>query len=657
MRASLPGLLAALLLSWLPAGAEAAPQWTTCPDAAVVRCTTVDVPLDRSGAVPGTVSLRIARLRLRRADAPVLMYLSGGPGGAGVSEMLAVLGGLPEVISRYTVVGFDQRGTGRSGLIRCPEMQRDGRVRSASAAAACAARLGPRRAFYTTPDSVEDMEAIRAAIGAERVTLFGVSYGTELALAYSRAHPDRVDRMILDSVVDPDDVDPFGLAGFRAMPRTLRLLCPIRCRGVSADPAADLSRLTAALRAAPLRGRVFDARGRGRTRTLDPVGIADLLYDADYAPWMRAAVPAAVRAALEHRDAAPLLRLEAMAAPLAAPERAIDFSAGRYSTVCEETPLPWDPAAAPTDRAASATARAAALGPTAFAPFDAAVAFADEIELCLDWPAPFRPPPAPLGPYPAVPALLLQGGEDLRTPPSASAAVASRMARAQRVVVPGVGHAVLSADPSACGRRRLLAFLRGGRVAARCPRVPTGVPPAEVPPMRFGDLQPLPRMPLRTGRTLRALAVTVRDVAVAASIVVRGGGLRGGSFSIVGGGLILQRVVVVPGVRVTGHIRSTGAADFRIGGSAAAPGRIRLRPGGRLTGRLGGRPFQFPPRGAASAGARARAAATDAPRSAARPRATGLRTGTMPAVASVLRAAAASAVRAAASRRTFARLP
>src|SRR4051794_5446243 len=234
MRVFLPGLLAALFLLWLPAGAQAAPQWTTCPDAAVVRCTTIDVPLDRSAAVPGTIPLRVARLR--QADRPVLMYLSGGPGGAGVSEMLAVVGGLPEVASRFTVVGFDQRGTGRSGLIRCPEMQRDGRVRSTRAAAACAARLGPRRAFYTTPDSVEDMEAIRTAIGAERLTLFGVSYGTELALAYSRAHPDRVDRMILDSVVDPDDVDPFGLAGFRAMSRTLRLLCPLRCRGVTRDP-------------------------------------------------------------------------------------------------------------------------------------------------------------------------------------------------------------------------------------------------------------------------------------------------------------------------------------------------------------------------------------------------------------------------------------
>jgi pimeloyl-ACP methyl ester carboxylesterase len=583
--------VAALAALALPPRAGAAVAWQPCPDAVGARCAAVTVPLDRTGAVAGTVPLRVARLP--RPGAPVLMYLSGGPGGAGVMEMLSVVEGLPELARRFTVVGFDQRGTGRSAVIRCPEMQRDGRVRDTRAAARCAQRLGARRSFYTTPDSVEDMEAIRAAVGAERLTLFGISYGTELALAYARAHPDRVQRLLLDSVVDPDDRDPFGLAGLRAMPRTLAALCPARCRGISADPGADLAALTAALRAAPLRGRFYDAAGRGRTRTLEPTGVADLLYDADYAPWIRAAVPAAVRAALDNRDAAPLLRLEALAAPLAAPEPVRIFSAGRYATVCEETPLPWDAATPPADRAAVALAQATALGPAAFAPFDAAVAFADEIALCLEWPAPVRPPPAPApAAYPAVPALLLQGAEDLRTPPSASAAVAARLPRAQRVVVPGVGHAVVAADPSRCGQRRLLGFLAGRTAPARCPRVATGVPRADVPPLRFGELRPVPRLPGRVGRTVRALVATLQDVAVVASIALRGGGLRGGSYRVVGGqDLVLDGVVVVPGVRVSGRIRSSGAADLRIGGVKAARGHVRIGAGG-LQGELGGRVLQ-----------------------------------------------------------------
>src|SRR4029450_11945285 len=113
-----------------------------------------------------------------------------------VGDMVDVMYELPALARAYTVIGFDQRGTGASGVLRCPELERDGRLRSASAAEQCARRLGPKRAFYTTPDSVADMEAIRRAVGAPRLTLFGISYGTKLALAYAREHPDRVERLI-----------------------------------------------------------------------------------------------------------------------------------------------------------------------------------------------------------------------------------------------------------------------------------------------------------------------------------------------------------------------------------------------------------------------------------------------------------------------------
>ena len=74
------------------------------------------------------------------------------------------------------------------------------------------------------------MEAIRAELGVDKLTLFGISYGTELAIAYARAYPQHVERLILDSVVDYDDRDPFFTVGFRAMGPSLKSLCPLRCR-------------------------------------------------------------------------------------------------------------------------------------------------------------------------------------------------------------------------------------------------------------------------------------------------------------------------------------------------------------------------------------------------------------------------------------------
>jgi len=590
MRRAITAAVLALLL--LAAPAEGKVRWRDCPRIGGVQCATLPVPLDRSGATKGSIPLRIARVTLSRRRDRHLMYLSGGPGGAGVLEMAAVLNDVPRVVRDFTVLGFDQRGTGRSGLLRCRALERDERLRSTAAGEACARELGAARAFYTTPDSVEDMEAIRKAAGADKLTLFGISYGTQLALAYARAHPDRVERMILDSTVDPDDADPFGLAGLRAMGPTMRALCPEGCRGISADPAADLAALVARLRAAPLRGEWYGASGRRHRGTVRPTAISDLLYDADYNPAPRAGVPMAVRAALDHDDAGPLLRLLAASAGYATPSAPRDFSAARYGAVCEETPLPWPRGTPLADRFGVARARALALPPGAFHPFDAEVAFADEIELCLRWPDPGRPPQPPAGPYRAVPTLLLQGEEDLRTPPEASARVAARIPGAQRVSVPGVGHAVVAADPSGCGQRQLRRFLSGEPVRARCPRVPTGVPATAVPPTSLAQLPPATGLTGDVGRTVSAVDATLDFVAFALSpaldVLGEGGGLRGGSFRL-GRRLTLRGVVVVPGVRVTGRELPSGALRLRVGGGAAAPGRIEVSRRGRLEGRLGGR--------------------------------------------------------------------
>jgi pimeloyl-ACP methyl ester carboxylesterase len=596
-------LTAFVLVLAAPAVASADLRWKPCRGAAsAAACARLTVPLDRSGALPGTVPLRIGRFP-RSAGKPTLMYLSGGPGSGGLEEMASVADYVPALRKAYRVVGFDQRGTGHSGLLRCPRLERDPRLRSIAAGEDCARRLGPARTRYTTPDSVADMEAIREALGAERLTLFGISYGTELALAYVRAHPDRVERMILDSVVDPDDRDPFGLAGFRAMAPSLAALCPRGCRGVTEDPAGDLAALAARLRARPMRGYDVDARGRRHRRVLGPTALADLMYDADYNPPMRAGIPAAVRAAMAG-DPAPLLRLVAEGDTVAELPSPRSFSSARYATVCEETPLPWERGTPLGERLAEARRRAAALGPDAFAPFDLTTAAADEIGLCLRWPdVPSGATPAGSGPYPAVPTLILQGGEDLRTPPEGSAHVAAAIPGAQRVVVPGVGHGVVGGDPSDCGMRALRRFVAGAAAGGDCPRVPTGVPPAIPPPASLSRVAPAEGLRGRVGRTAAAVGMTIDDLAFAVSpafLAYSDGGLRGGSFAIRGGRLELRRLEAIRGVRVSGRA-GDGELRLRVTGPRAAHGRVRLTMDGLLRGRLGGRRVAVRLRSAASA--------------------------------------------------------
>src|SRR3954447_2126313 len=614
-RGALTALLSLAGLLALPHAAHAL-TWKACRDFKDIRCATLTVPLDRAGVDPGTVPLQIARTG--RTTGPALMYLSGGPGGAGVSEMVGVMSEVDGLLDRYRVFGYDQRGTGRSGLLRCPEIEHDLHLRSTSAAEACADRLGAARRHYTTPDSVQDMEAIRQAIGVDKLTLFGISYGTDLALSYARAFPTHVDRLILDSVEDPDEADPFFTEGFHNMGPTLRALCPAHCRGLSADPAADLARLVAGLRTQSLHARAYDARGRPHRVTVEPTALLDLMFQADYEPALRAAMPAAVDAALAG-DGAPPARLIRPGGLLADPRAPRDFSNARYATVCEETPLPWDPGTPLDQRLAVTRQRLAAAPPGAFSPFDAPTALEDEIDLCLRWPDVPRPRPAtPPPPYPAVPTLILQGAEDLRTPPEVSARVAARIPGAKRLVVPGVGHAIIGDDYTGCGARGLLRVVAGRSFPAPCRRQPTNVVGLPAPPASFSALAGVRGLPPKVGRTLRALAATIDDLQILfspAMLTSSGGGLRGGAWSLRLDTLRLKRYQAVPGVEVSGGgVNSTRGVrrgwHLTIGGRRAAHGRVLLRRDGRLTGRLGGRPLRLTL--VSSAAAAARVAATAA---------------------------------------------
>ena len=129
----------------------------------------------------------------------------------------------------------------------------------------------------------------------------------------------------------------------------------------------------------------------------------------------------------------------------------------------------------------------------------------DEIDLCLRWPDVPRPASAtPAPPYPNVPTLILQGAEDLRTPPEWSARIQQRIPGAMRLVDPR--------RRALDGRRRAPArstrsphFARDRRPPSSCPRLPTGVPAVEAPPASFESLRGYPGLPRKVGRTVRAV--------------------------------------------------------------------------------------------------------------------------------------------------------
>jgi pimeloyl-ACP methyl ester carboxylesterase len=449
-----------------------------------VRCAKLPVPLDRGGTVPGTVTLHVERVA-RPGDGGTVVVLAGGPGESASSLTSFLVQKLTPVTGGRDLVVFDQRGTGLSGALRCWAFSSQD-IRNAHESAevlrACAESIGPRRFFYTTNDSVEDIEALRAALGVEQITLFAVSYGTKVALAYAARYPDRVERLVLDSVVPPDGPDPFQRSSLAAAARILRDACRGGCR-FTEDPVADLRALVARIdREGPLPA-VEPASFFGAARHIR-IGRADLialLYAGDFMPAIRAFVPAAITAALRGRMS-PLALLTGGGSPnFQAPARL--FSMPTYvAATCEDATWPWSRDADPAARAEQARAAAAEIPDEAFAPFDReTVLGVGLIRTCRNWPTAPVSRALPAGPLPDVPALLLAGEADMRTPVADAAAVAAQFPRGRLLSVPWTGHATFSRN-NACVRRALVAFF-AGRPVQECRRRPNPFAPFSVEEM------------------------------------------------------------------------------------------------------------------------------------------------------------------------------
>jgi pimeloyl-ACP methyl ester carboxylesterase len=562
------------------------------------ECATLRVPLDHSGGQPGSIDLHVERIGDGEPAGGALFALSGGPGqpAANLTEDFnRALGGL----GGRDLIVYDQRGTGQSGALRCPEIQNTDMTDAGDEAAACARRLGPRRAFYTTRDTVADIEALRRELGVERISLYGVSYGTKVALAYAATHPDRVERLILDSVVGwPSGPDAFNRPTTAAMPRVLRALCRGRCDPITADPAADLARVVDRIARDGLAGTAFDGRGRPRRVRIRRGDLFSMLLFGDLLPAIRGDLPAAYASAVRG-DTALLARFGYRPRGLddVPGQPATEYSQGLYATtMCEESELPWDRTTPFEDRRAQARERAALLPGDAFEPFDReSAANSDLIRMCERWPTGPDAPATPTGPLPDVPVLIMNGEADLRTPLEDARALAELFPRST-LVTDAVGHSVLFA--SRCARAAVVAFFRD-RERGRCRRV-RRVELRELPPRSARALRPLGAEG-RRGRTLRALESTLRDLRPRLGTElfwfdgepVRAGGLRGG-YVRSGRRVRLFRYAYVPGVRVSGTLRVERGGrgplggEFTLSGPGASAGSVELR-GGRASGTLGGR--------------------------------------------------------------------
>jgi pimeloyl-ACP methyl ester carboxylesterase len=541
-----------------------------------------------------------------------VLPLAGGPGQAALPLASYLAEAIAPALGTRDLLLFDQRGTGASGALACPALTSAPELAKAKSGGEiiehCARQLGPARGAYTTRESVDDIEAVRQAAGYEKLVLYGTSYGTKVALQYAERYPQHVESLVLDSTEMPDGPDPFQVSTFKAMGPAFGELCARRaCDRVSSNPLGELARLTRRLAAHPVTGRVFDGRGRQVRVSIASGDMFALVKAGDLNPAIRPQLPAAVHAALKG-DPTPLLRLIALVSMHPASEASsdLDFTL-LLDTSCEETRFPWQRGASAATRAVEAEAALNALPSSVFYPFDPESGlFAGTIPLCVSWPDASAPPPS-VGPIPNVPALILSGGQDLRTPTEDARRVAALIPDAQLVRVPYTGHSVIGSDLSGCAKAALASFFAGAAVQA-CPAAGNHFRVAPLPPRLLAHLPPTPGIGGPASRTLTGVLDSLLDLrrtVLTAGFNFGGipygaqfGGLRGGSARVTKAGVRLEHFTYIPGLQLTGLLptsivlKNAGApARLRVGGSAAAAGRVQIAAGGRLSGVLAGRSF------------------------------------------------------------------
>jgi pimeloyl-ACP methyl ester carboxylesterase len=252
------------------------------------ECRTLSVPEDRARPDGRKIPIRYVVLRAtgRRQPEPVFLF-EGGPGAPSTGMAGLARGPFGPVMEFRDVVLVDQRGTGASHGLMCNLEARRyparafGHVFDPAFFAKCRAQLEKRADLtrYVTDVAVQDIDAVREALGYEQVILWGGSFGTRIAQAYARRYPERVKAMVLDGVVPLDFTIPLTYAA--SLQQSLdRILAGCRARASCRDSFPDLDRQWNALVERFGRGPI---RTRVTPRNQPPVEVTMSFGDFGYA--------------------------------------------------------------------------------------------------------------------------------------------------------------------------------------------------------------------------------------------------------------------------------------------------------------------------------------------------------------------------------------
>ena len=390
----------------------------------VARCGTFAVPEDRSSGNGRNVLLRVAVVPAasgRPLPDPVF-WLAGGPGGSAIDDAPLARQTLAGITVDRDLVLVDQRGTGESNDLRCPAG--DDPRGWAGAVRACLPSLDGDPRAYTTAWAMDDLDDVRAALGYDRINLYGGSYGASAAQVYLERHADHARSAILaaGTLLDIPVYERFPATSQRALDQLFaRCAADAACAAAFPDPAGDLRALTARLDAGPVE-LTDPATGRSGQFTradLGP-GVHGALLDAATA----AALPRLLHSAAAG-DWADVLALVASGQDQPAADRA-GLQMMELTILCSE----------PQERLLRSETDTAG----SYLSYDDVRTLTVPEDVCGAVP---RPPPAALYAAPApvdVPVLLINGDADPQDPPGNVAGAGRLFPDSLALTVPYEGH-------------------------------------------------------------------------------------------------------------------------------------------------------------------------------------------------------------------------
>lgn len=491
MRTTLTTLIAVLglTLTLLPAttaGADPRPDrgippgLTKCHHPPHALCGTIEVPLDRTGHTSGTVTIGFEYYRPTKSGPTTgtIVAHQGGPGYSTTDSRDSYLDLFAPMMDHRALLLVDERGTGLSDPINCPEAQSyDGAwVRNA---AKCGKRLGDRSDLYNTAAAAQDMADVLDSLDIDVVDLYGDSYGSFFSQTFATRFPDRVHSLVLDGTYPIDNLDPWYATTATRLRQNLKLFCAhslATCAIPPKDVLAELEQALNRLRYSPLATHAPASNGKIVPVTLTPRRVLDTLLYTDVTPGYVRETPAAL-VAFNDGNVRPLAR---MVAEVNGPSGNVavrsggdqrpngalrGYSEGAYlAYACTDYPTLWNVNSSREKRRAQFERSARQLPWSKTQPWTPPEWVGSDFftyDYCIGWPKPHvAEPPFPGGSYPDVPTLVLNGDLDLRTDVYQARQVAENFPNSTYVEVPNNGHITAIYDADKCASVIVRRFMR-----------------------------------------------------------------------------------------------------------------------------------------------------------------------------------------------------